>query len=77
MVLSGAVLDLYLSRPQSGLGHEIVDLIEAPIGDNDVLRYNAHVVLGKVFSICPCTAGLSADQYRRASFHRPRPTATP
>jgi hypothetical protein len=77
VLLSGAIFALYLSRPQSGLGHEIIDMIEFPISDNDAVRYNAHNVLGKVFSLCPCTAGLSADQYRRASFHRPTPTATP
>ena len=77
MLLSGAVFALYISRPQSGLGHDVLDLLEYPIGENSPLRYNVHLALGKIFSVCPCTSGLSADQYRRASFHRPQPTVTP
>jgi hypothetical protein len=71
MILTAGVLALYISRPKSGLGHELLDAIEAPIRQNDELLYNMHRALGKAFSLCPCTAGLSAEQYRRASFHRP------
>ena len=77
LLLTGAVLALYLSRPKSGPGYEIVDMIEYVVGDNDAVRYNVHTALGKIFSVCPCTAGLSADQYRRAAFHRPKPVTTP
>ena len=76
-VLSGGLLGLYLSRPQDGPAHELLDAIEYPLRDNEGLRYNVHTVLGKVFSLCPCTAGLSADQYRRAWFHRPEKTPNP
>jgi hypothetical protein len=69
--LSSGVLGLYLSRPESGLGRNVLDVIEYPIQQDEGLRYNTHRALGKIFSLCPCTAGLSADQYRRAWFHRP------
>lgn len=71
VLLSSGVLAIYVSRPQNGLGHELLDAIEYPIRQNEELQYNVHRALGKIFSLCPCTAGLSADQYRRASFHRP------
>lgn len=77
IVLSGAVLALYLSRPKDGLGHDIIDAIEMPFDQSEGLRYNTHLALGKILSLCPCTAGLSRDQYRRASFHRPHPTNAP
>jgi hypothetical protein len=74
--MSSGLLAIYISRPQSGPAHALLDAIESPIRQNDGLQYNVHRALGKMFSLCPCTAGLSADQYRRASFHRSR-GATP
>jgi hypothetical protein len=71
LLLSGSILAIYLARPESGPGHELLDAIEYPIRQSEDLQYNVHRALGKMFSLCPCTAGLSADQYRRASFHRP------
>lgn len=71
VVLTGGVLALYVSRPESGLGREVLDLVDYPVRENEDLRYSVHSALGKMFSLCPCTDGLSADQYRRAWFHRP------
>jgi hypothetical protein len=51
-----------------------VNAIEQRIGPNDELHYVVHSALGRVLSLCPCTAGLSRDQYGRAAYHRPRPT---
>ena len=72
MVLGGGVLAIYVARPESGPAHELLEMVEYPIRQNEPLQYNVHRALGKMFSLCPCTAGLSADQYRRAHFHRPR-----
>lgn len=77
VLIAGGVLALYVSRPESGVGHDILDVIETPFDHDQTLRYNAHLALGKLFSLCPCTAGLSSDQYRRAAFHRPRATNAP
>lgn len=71
MMLSGGVLALYVARPQSGLGRDVLAAIEYPLRLDDGVQYNVHRALGKIFSLCPCTAGLSADQYRRAWYHRP------
>jgi len=71
VLLSSGALGLYVSRPESGLGRDVLDVIEYPIRQDEGLRYKTHRALGKIFSLCPCTAGLSADQYRRAWFHRP------
>lgn len=71
IILMAGVLAIYVSRPQSGPGRVLLVAIEYPIRQNEELQYNAHRALGKLFSLCPCTAGLAADQYRRASFHRP------
>ncbi len=71
VILTAGVLAIYVARPESGLGHYLLDAIEYPIRQNEGLQYDVHRALGKIFSLCPCTAGLSADQYRRASFHRP------
>ena len=70
--LSGGILAIYVARPEDGPAHELLDAIQSPIRQNEALQYSVHLALGKMFSLCPCTAGLSADQYRRASFHRPR-----
>lgn len=59
-------------EPSSGPGHRIIDAIEERIGESEELHYYAHQILGKVFSLCPCTAGLSREQYRKAAFDRPR-----
>jgi hypothetical protein len=72
LLVFGGLLGLYLSRPESGPGHDFLDAIQAPIRQNEELQYNVHRALGKLFSLCECTAGLSVDQYRRASFHRPK-----
>ena len=71
MLLTSGLMALYLSRPISGPGHELLDALEEPIRPSEVLMYNVHRALGEIFSLCPCTAGLSEDQYRRAGFHRP------
>ena len=71
MLLTWGLVALYLSRPISGPGHELLDALEGPIRPSEVLMYNVHRALGDVFSLCPCTAALSEDQYRRAGFHRP------
>jgi hypothetical protein len=60
-----------------GPARGLVDAIERQIGPNDPLHYDVHLAMGKVLSLCPCTAGLSRDQYRRAAFHRPRPSEPP
>ena len=72
VLMTAGIMAIYVSRPQSGLGRDLLEAIEYPLEQNETLHYNAHRVLGKMFSLCPCTAGLSADQYRRAAFHRPR-----
>jgi hypothetical protein len=76
-MISAGVLGLYVSRPESGPGQVLLDAIEYPIRQNEDLQYNAHRALGRLFSLCPCTAGLSADQYRRAWFHRPSSAEVP
>jgi hypothetical protein len=55
----------------------IVNELELRIGPNDELHYQVHTVLGRILSFCPCTAGLSRDQYGRAAYHRPRPAPSP
>ena len=70
-LLTSGLVALYLSRPISGPAHELLDALEEPIRPSEVLMYNVHRALGEIFSLCPCTAGLSEDQYRRAGFHRP------
>jgi hypothetical protein len=78
MFLSAALIAIYLARPASGLARDLLDVIEYPIAQSEELRYDTHRALGKLFALCPCTAGLSADQYRRAGYHRPRsPTPAP
>lgn len=77
ILLTGGVLALYLSRPESGLARDVLELIEYPLSQNEDLHYGVHSALGKTFSLCPCTAGLSAEQYRRAWFHRPGHPETP
>ena len=58
------------TEPSGGPGHRIIDAIEQRTGESDELHYLAHQLLGKVFSLCPCTAGLSREQYRKAAKHR-------
>lgn len=70
-VVAGLIA-LYLSRPAGGPGHEVLDALGYPFRQSEALQYDAHRALGKLFSLCACTAGLSADQYRRAGYHRPR-----
>jgi hypothetical protein len=55
----------------------IVSDLDQRIGYNNEVHYWLHTGLGKVLSVCPCTAGLSRDQYGRAAYHRPRPTPRP
>jgi hypothetical protein len=75
-VLLGATLlfggtALVAAEPRTGPAHEAWTLIELRFGYQDGLRYDIHRFLGKVLSFCPCTAGLSREQYRKASFHEP------
>jgi len=59
------------TEPLGGPGHRIIDAIEERVGVSDELHYYVHQALGKGFSLCPCTAGLSREQYRKATQHRP------
>jgi len=68
-LLIGALAAVEL-EPAGGLGHRIIDAIEQRTGESNALHFYAHQALGKVFSLCPCTAGLSREQYRRAAQHR-------
>jgi hypothetical protein len=58
------------TEPPGGPGHRMVDAIEQRIGRSDEIHYYGHEALGKILSFCPCTAGLSREQYRRAALHR-------
>ncbi|HVD30709.1 MAG TPA: hypothetical protein VNE19_03245 [Methylomirabilota bacterium] len=62
----GAVL---AAEPESGPAHAVLGFVEQRFGYQNELRYDIHRFLGKVLSICPCTADLSREQYRKASFH--------
>lgn len=59
------------AESENGPGHEAWRFVEQRFGYQDELRYDIHRFLGKVLSICPCTAALSREQYRKASFHLP------
>ena len=69
-LLIGALAAVEL-EPSGGPAHRLIDAIEQRIGESEALHYYAHQVLGKVLSLCPCTAGLSREQYRKAARHRP------
>lgn len=69
-LLIGALAAVEL-EPSGGPAHRLIDAIEQRIGESDALHYYAHRVLGRVFSLCSCTAGLSREQYRKADRHRP------
>lgn len=69
-LLIGALAAIETERAGGPL-HRIIDAIEQRTGESDALHYYAHQVLGKVFSLCPCTAGLSREQYRKAALHLP------
>ena len=75
VLLAGALLIGALAAVEmehaGGPLHRLIDAIEQRTGESDELHYYAHQVLGKVFSLCPCTSGLSREQYRKAAFHRP------
>jgi hypothetical protein len=66
------VATVVAADPKDGPAHDALSFIEERFGYQNQLRYDLHRLLGKVLSVCPCTAGLSREQYRRASFHRPR-----
>jgi len=70
-VMTG-VAGIAVAEPDDGPGRGLVNSIESRIRENDQLHYQIHRAVGRVLSICPCTARLSASQYYRAGFHRPR-----
>ena len=69
--VAAGTLAIYLTRPADGPAHDLIDAVQYPLRQSEPLQYNAHRVLGALFSLCPCTVELAADQYRRASYHRP------
>lgn len=66
------VAGIALAEPDNGPGRGFLDAIESRIRENEQLHYQIHRALGRAFSVCPCTARLSASQYSKAGFHRPR-----
>jgi hypothetical protein len=43
------------------------------VGHDDQVHYVVHLVAGRVFSLCPCTAGLADNQYARGMYHAHTP----
>src|SRR5687768_12231471 len=43
--------------------------IDWAIEHGDRLHYVGHILLGRIFDLCPCTDGLADDQYDRAASH--------
>jgi hypothetical protein len=76
-ILPSGVIVVALIEPDNGPGAQVVGFAEQLIRQNEDLHYNIHRVLGKVFSFCPCTQGLSRSQYQKAFYHRPRPSPQP
>jgi hypothetical protein len=68
-LLLGALIAVE-TEARNGPGHRIIDALEERIGQSDELHYYVHEALGKVFSLCPCTGGMSREQYRKAALHR-------
>lgn len=69
-----SVAAVAIIEPDSGSGRGLVDAIENRIRENEALHYQIHRALGWAFSLCPCTARLSASQRSKAAFHRPGAT---
>jgi hypothetical protein len=69
-LLGGSLVVLAVSHPVDGPAFVIRGALEERL-DSRELRYAVHQALGTLFSLCPCTDGLSREQYRRAWFHRP------
>lgn len=68
--VGGSLTALAVTHPVDGPAYAIRSALEERFGSREI-RYNVHQFLGMMFSICPCTEGLSREQYRRAGFHRP------
>jgi hypothetical protein len=58
-----------LIEPDDGPVGDLIERAESHVPDG--LIYRVHMALGSLFSICPCTAELSAAEYEKAAFHRP------
>lgn len=76
LLLFGAATAAALAS-RFGPTRALIDAVERQLDPSDSLRYDIHRALGKVLSFCPCTAGLSREQYGRAAYHRPRPILPP
>lgn len=72
---AGALSLIALAEPEGGPGHTAVDWVEEQIRRDDTLHYRVHMVLGKIFSFCPCTQRISISQYSKAAYHRPKAIA--
>jgi len=66
------VAGIAVAEPDDGPGRGVLNAIESRIRENDELHYQVHRAVGRVLSLCPCTARLAASQYYKAGFHRPR-----
>ncbi len=58
-----------LAEPEGGPAQGLLDWAEDRVRENDQLHRAIHLALGRIFSICPCTASLGQSQYRKAGYH--------
>ncbi len=64
-----ALAALAIADPKVGPVRDLIDSAESAL-PNDAI-YETHFFLGRLLSLCPCTAEASAAQYEKATFHRP------
>jgi len=64
-----SVAAMALAEPRDGPTDDFIERAESHVPEG--LIYRVHMALGSLFSICPCTAKLSAAEYEKAAFHRP------
>ncbi|HEY1295527.1 MAG TPA: hypothetical protein VGJ60_20810 [Chloroflexota bacterium] len=43
------------------------------VGHDDQVHYVGHLVAGRIFSLCPCTANIAEHQYFRGMYHARTP----
>jgi hypothetical protein len=73
-ILPSGLIAVAIVEPDAGPGAQVVDFAEQQVRQNEDLHYNIHRALGRVFSLCSCTADISRSQYEKAFYHRPRPS---
>ncbi len=73
-LLTSPLVLIAVAEPEGSPAHPPWEWAEEQVRRDEQLHRNIHLALGKVFSVCRCTAELSASQYRKASFHGPSRT---